>query len=170
MHFTCRQCYFVLFLVRSAFSCRSWLIPKLPFDLEMDYVTTFLATEDPTSLLAMLNEMFLSPEVAYGVLQDVGLVAPLVTKAFPLSPVWTTTRCAVTTEKLTGVAMVCATSADYNKTYLYSLALAAEVDPGGSFSLSDKQAEVAFKMANLWKKGSVAEGRPEAGREPRVAA
>jgi hypothetical protein len=122
----------------------------------------------------MWNEMFLSPEVAYGVLQDVGLVAPLVTKAFPLSPVWTTTRCAVTTEKLTGVAMVCATSADYNKTYLYSLALAAEVDPGGSFSLSDKQAEVAFKMAKLWKKGSVAAGRPEAGRErgrePRDAA
>ena len=119
----------------------------------MDYVTTFLATEDPTSLLAMWNEMFLSPEVAFGVLQDVALVAPLVTKAFPLSPVWTTTRCAVTTERLTGVAMVCATSADYNKTYLYSLALAAEVDPRGSFSLSDKQAEVAFKMAKLWKKG-----------------
>ena len=119
----------------------------------MDFVTTFLATEDPTSLLAMWSEMFLSPEVAYGVLQDVALVAPLVTKAFPLSPVWTTTRCAVTTERLTGVAMVCATSADYNKTYLYSLALAAEVDPGGSFSLSDKQAEVAFKMAKLWKKG-----------------
>ena len=95
----------------------------------MDFVTTFLATEDPTSLLAMWSEMFLSPEVAYGVLQDVALVAPLVTKAFPLSPVWTTTRCAVNTERLTGVAMVCATSADYNKTYLYSLALAAEVDP-----------------------------------------
>ncbi len=58
--------------------------------------------------------------------------SPLVTKAFPLSPVWTTTRCAVTTEKLTGVAMVCVTSADYNKTFLYSLALAEEVDPGGS--------------------------------------
>ncbi len=80
------------------------------------------------------------------------LVALLVTKAFPLSPVWTT-RCAVTTERLTGVAMVCTTSSNFNKTYLYSLALAAEVDPGGSFSLSDKQAEVAFKMAKLWKKG-----------------
>ncbi len=44
----------------------------MPFDLEMDYLTTFLATEDPTSLLAMWNEMFLNPEVAYGVLQDVG--------------------------------------------------------------------------------------------------
>ena len=126
-------------------------------------MTTFLATEDPTSLLAMWSEMFLSPEVAYGVLQDVALVAPLVTKAFPLSPVWTTTRCAVTTERLTGVAMVCATSADYNKTYLYSLALAAEVDPGGSFSLSDKQAEVAFKMAKLWKKGR-GDGGASAGR------
>ncbi len=58
------------------------MIFKMPFDLDMDYVTTFLATEDPTSLLAMWNEMFLSPKVAYGVLQNVVLVAPLVTKAF----------------------------------------------------------------------------------------
>ncbi len=47
------------------------------------------------------------------------------------------------------MAMVCATSADYNKTYFYYLSLAAEVDPGGSFSLFDKQAEVAFKMVKL---------------------
>jgi hypothetical protein len=67
----------------------------------------------------MWNEMFLSPELAFGVLQNVALVAPLVTKAFPLSPLWTTTRCAVTTERLTGHGVT-------YKTYLNSLALAAE--------------------------------------------
>ncbi len=116
-------------------------------------MNTFITNLGPYVPFGYVERDVLSPEVAFGVLQDVALVAPLVTKAFPLSPAWTTTRCAVTTERLTRVAMVCATSADYNKTYLYSLALSAVVDPGGSFSLSDKQAEVAFKMSKLWKKG-----------------
>lgn len=136
----------------------------------MDKVLTFLTTEDASAVLAMWNDMFLSPEIAEAVLQDTSVVGPLITKAFPLQPSWTTTRCAVATEKMTGVAMVCATAEEYNKTFLFSLALAAEVDPGGSFSLSDKQAECAFAMARLWKKARPGGERQAAGRGPGVPA
>ena len=48
------------------------------------------------------------------------------------------------------MAMVAATTKEYNEAYLYSFALGCEVDPGNRFSLSDRQAEVAFKLCRLW--------------------
>ena len=47
--------------------------------------------------------------------------------------------------------MVAATTAEYTSAVLYSFALASEVDPGGQFTLSDRQAEVAFRLANVWR-------------------
>ena len=47
--------------------------------------------------------------------------------------------------------MVDATTAEYTAAVLYSFALASEVDPGGQFTLSDRQAEVAFRLAKVWR-------------------
>ncbi len=106
--------------------------------------------------------MFLSTEIAVALINNANVVPALITKAFKVHLPWTTTRCAVRVERLTGAAMV-ATTDEYNAAFLYSIALGCEVDPGGLFSLSDRQAEVSFKLCKKW--------RTEAGRDvPRDAA
>jgi hypothetical protein len=57
----------------------------------------------------------------------------------------------VAIERLTGAAMVAASSSIFAQCYLYSVALACEVDPGSQFTLSDRQAEVSFKLFRVWR-------------------
>lgn len=117
----------------------------------MDKVNAFLACEDLTIATGLWDEMFLNPEIAVALVDNPSLVGGLINKAFGLAPSWTTTRSAVQVERLTGMAMVAATTKEYNESYLYSIALGCEVDPGGQFTLTDRQAEVAFKLCRLWR-------------------
>ena len=65
--------------------------------------------------------------------------------------VWTTTSIAIRVQALTGLDFVATSWADYNVTFLYSVALCAEVDPG-ALVLTDRQADVAFALAQVWRK------------------
>ncbi len=90
------------------------------------------------------------------------MVPAIITKAFEVQLPWKNARCAVRVERLTGAALV-ATTDEYNAAFLYSIYLGREVDSGGLFSLSDRQAEVSFKLCKKW--------RTEAARDvPRDAA
>jgi len=62
---------------------------------------------------------------------------------------WTTTAAAVRVEALTGLAMVYNTLTKYLESFLYSLALAAQVHPG-DVNLDDKRSAVAFVLARTW--------------------
>ena len=83
---------------------------------------------------------------------------------------WTTTKCAGLVERLSGIAMVAATTAEYTAAFLYSLALASEVDPGGQFTLSDRQAEVAFRLAKVWRTAAGQKKEGVTGECPGAAA
>ena len=61
----------------------------------------------------------------------------------------TTTAAAVRVAALTGLAMVYNTLTKYLESFLYSLALAAQVHPG-DVNLDDKQSAVAFVLARTW--------------------
>ena len=111
-----------------------------------------LQAATPQELDAAWNELFLNTKAARELLQRPkdqiveAILRGLKVNAWGL----TTTQAAVKVQALTGLALVVATPKQYNDAFLYSLALAAEVDPG-SIDLSDKQAEVAFRLAALWK-------------------
>ena len=79
--------------------------------------TTFLGCDDDDHALAttMWNEMFLTKEVGVALVHNPSLVGGLITKAFPLVLPWTTTKCAVLVERLTGIAIVAATTAEYRR-------------------------------------------------------
>jgi hypothetical protein len=81
-------------------------------------------------------------------------VINFITRAQVLPPRWSTTKCAVTVERLTGEAMVAASSSEYAMAYLYSIALAREVDPASNFDLTDRQSTVAFKLARAWRRAA----------------
>ena len=71
---------------------------------------------------------------------------------------WTNTRIAVKLEALCGVP--CVASA-YNTTFLYSIALAAEVEMNAK--LTEKQAEVSFALKTTWL-GATIKDTASAGR------
>lgn len=75
---------------------------------------------------------------------------------------WTTTRCAVRLKNLTNVALVLANTSNYNHCWLYSLALAGEVDPG-AVELADQAANVSFELAARWCGATAAGGPHDAG-------
>ena len=89
-----------------------------------------------------------------------------------VAPPWTNTRIAVRLEAIRGVTYVAQAWSEYNDAFLYSLALAAEVDH--NTNLSNKQAEVAFALRKVWRNqsiaGAISEGpRRAAGGPGRVA-
>ena len=82
---------------------------------------------------------------------------------------WDSTKCAKTLRQLTGVALVSPRAVDYVNAFLYSLVLAANLDVTLA-ELSDKCADVAFHLSDLWcatgEGGGMQEdneGRPGAG-------
>jgi hypothetical protein len=107
---------------------------------------------DPQQLDAAWTEFFLNADACRALLQrpKEQIVEIIKRGATVGSWIWTTTQAAVKVQALTGVALVAATLKNYNDAFLYSIALASEVDPG-NLELADKQAEVAFKLAALWK-------------------
>ena len=108
---------------------------------------------DEEQLTTTYGELFLKAEVAVAVCTlGTEFVGEFIKKSLSLSPRWTTTRCAVVCEALSGVVLVEESTAPYNLAFLYSLALASETDPGTSFKLADRQAELAFKLAACWRK------------------
>ena len=60
-----------------------------------------------------------------------------------------TTSKAKRLQQLVGTVYVAGAWQDYNVAFMYSVALAAEVDPG-LVQLSERQAEVAFALAVCW--------------------
>ena len=100
----------------------------------------------------MWTEMFLEEAVslALSAADNKEVVVEFLKKAVALQPTWTPTKCAVRIENLTGTTMAAASSLEYSAAYVYSLALLCEVDPV-VLNLTDKQVEVAFKLAKHWK-------------------
>ena len=94
-------------------------------------------------------------------------ISVYLTKALQVTPTWTNTRTAVRLKQLTGIAYV-GTGKEANDAYVYSIALVAELDPG-RVVLGDRQAEVAFALADVWaamigRPGGVAGAGEAAGR------
>eukprot|EP00667_Euglena_gracilis_P027070 EG_transcript_33154 len=84
--------------------------------------TLFLTSGDETEVQLMWNELFLSPEVAVALLgASVDVVVSFINKAHKCEPNWSTTKCAVSIERLIGAAMVAASLQDYVKCFLYSI-------------------------------------------------
>ena len=69
---------------------------------------------------------------------------------------YTTTLCAVRIKQLTNLSFVSSETKDYNAAWLYSVALAGQVDPG-QVVLGERAGEVAFALADVWL---AAAGRP----------
>ena len=117
----------------------------------MDTITNFLACDYLSFATGMWSAVAFKTDMAVALIKNPSPVHGVITKAHGLALPWTTTKCAVQVERLTGMAMVASTTTDYNTAFLYSLALASEVDPGGQFTLSDRQAEVSFKLCRVWQ-------------------
>ncbi len=81
----------------------------------------------------MWSKMILPTEIAVALINNAHVVPALINKAFKVQLPWTTTRCAVRVQRLTGAALV-STTDEYNAAFLYSKALWFEVDPGSLFS------------------------------------
>ena len=116
----------------------------------MDKITNFVNLLDEAIVQGLWDEMFLNPDVPKALrTAPSDVVIKFLAKAAQLSPSWTTTRCAVRVESLTGVAWVAAETKEYSKAYVYSLALACQIDPGTYFEVTDKAAEVALLYATF---------------------
>ena len=132
-----------------------------------EVLVQFISATDPTEIQSLYDGIFLHRGAAVAILgasQDID--TSFVAKALGVSPQWTTTRCAVSVEQLCGEAMVAATTKPYNEAWLFSLALACEVEIGSSFELSDKQASVAFKLCKTWRRAAGKESFPAGAAEP----
>ena len=129
----------------------------------MDRILAFISCAEPQQLQAMWTELFLDESVALAVASaEKEVVVQFLKKADGLHPTWTPTKCAVRIEHLTETTMAAESSFEYSAAYIYSLALLCEVDPI-KVKLSDKQVEVAFKLAKYWKslgKRAAAAGGP----------
>ena len=136
-------------------------------------VDMILGAASEEDVQASYDDLFLNPEAVGVLLQrpKEDIHALVVKGASVKTTAFTTTFIARRLQKLSGTVFVAATFADYNKPFLYSIALAAEVDPGNDqyvVQLSERQAEVAFALAKCWSSSSSspsAAGREGAGLE-----
>ena len=118
----------------------------------------FAAATEPAAAQELYNNIFLNEEVVVELMRrSPDDIVGFVTKALTLFPTWTTTRAAVKLQGLTNLVYLGAKPKDFNSVWLYSLAVAAETDPGNTVVLSDKQAEMAFALADVW---ATLAGRP----------
>ena len=117
-------------------------------DLESSWATFFLNVEHVRAALARTKDE---------------LVSLLQKGAGVKKTPFTTTTIAVKLQALTKVAYVATTWTEYNTAFIYSVALAAEVDPG-NLILTERQADVSFALARCWQ------GREDAAVLPGDAA
>ena len=110
------------------------------------------------------NEFFLNTEAVRSLMNTPERVPEVLLRGRSITN-WngTAIRAAVQIEALTGEALVSADLKDYIDCFLYSLALAAEVDPG-PVHLSDRQASVSFALAHVWRESR--RRRPAGGPQP----
>ena len=119
-----------------------------------ELLTAFFGA-DENSIAEAYQCCFLSTEVAIVLLNHKEELTKFIERGLQLSLVYTTTLCAVRIRQLTGLTLV-AGEQGYNHAWLYSLALAGQVDPG-PVVLGERQADVAFQLAEVWLKAA---GRP----------
>jgi hypothetical protein len=118
----------------------------------MEKLNAFITSGDSGEVQAIWDDIFMAPEVPVALLQsNPDVVISFLNKAVALKPSWTTTKCAVAVERLTGAALVAASTAEYNSCWVYSIALACEADPGTAFTMSDRQADIAFRLCRCWR-------------------
>ena len=125
------------------------------------------ATEE--ELEQLWSTFFLNVEAARAALaRPVDELTSLLAKGAEVtkSP-WTNTRIAVKLEALCGVPYVATTFKAYNEAFLYSLALAAQVDL--NVALTEKQAEVSFALARQWRQGGAGGPRRAAVTDERMS-
>ena len=130
-------------------------------------VDTILNPSSPDELQAAYNTFFLDKEAIGAALRrpKEDISALLLQGALVTQTSYTTTFIAKQLQKLTGTVFVDTNWVDYNRPLMYSLALAAEVDPG-VVQLTERQAEVAFALAACWTSSlssTAAGGPPGAG-------
>ena len=135
-------------------------------------IDLILGADSEQEVQKSYDNFFLNPEAVAVLLQRPKEVinALLLKGASVQATSFTTTFIARRLQKLSGTVFVAATFADYNKPFLYSIALGAEVDPGNAeyvVQLSERQAEVAFALARCWTSSSSSAAGPDGagGRE-----
>ena len=122
-----------------------------------ELLTTFMAAgaDEAPQVYA---DVFLNVECATVLLQQsTDSIIAFINKALTVVPPWSSTRAAVRIKELINVNFVSGLK-KANHSYLYSIALAARLDPGYEFELDPQQAEVAFGLSEAWLRAA---GRPD---------
>jgi len=130
-----------------------------------ELLASFMTAEPPTAL-AIYQQCFLNKDVVTVLLEQPQEIPKFIARGAGLVLSYTTTLCAVRVKKLTNISYVAPAAKEYNDAFLYSIALAGQVDPG-QVVLGDRQGEVAFALCDVW---SAAAGRPLLSAEPRTTA
>ena len=80
----------------------------------MERVHQFLSLAEDRDVQQLYNELFMSTDIPVAlVAAPKDIVATFIEKAMGITPQWTTTRCAMEVEAMTGTAMVAASAHDY---------------------------------------------------------
>lgn len=120
-----------------------------------ELVGHFLGADEAAAAEAY-QRCFLSAEVAVALLAQPELLPGFLQKGLLCKLAFTSTLCAVRVRELTGLTMV-ASDTVFNQAWLYSMALAGQVDPG-PVALGERQGDVAFALADVWLRAA---GRPQ---------
>ena len=123
-----------------------------------ELLSKFMGSTVAEELVAIYSDIFLHTEATTSLLASPPeTIIAFITKASTLQPAWTSTRAAVKFKELCGLNFV-ASLKKANDAYLYSIALAAGLDPGYEFELDASQADLAFHLSDVW---ATAAGRPQ---------
>ena len=132
-----------------------------------ELLTAFMGAAAAEEAAVLYGEIFLNTAVASWLVQQASdAVVKFINKATSVVPKnWTSTRAAVKVRELCGGNLV-ASLPKTNEAWLYSLALAARIDPGTEFELHPQAAEVSFGLSDVWSKAAGLPGLAGAGAVP----
>ena len=132
-----------------------------------ELLTAFMGAAAADEAAVLYGEIFLNTACASWLLQQQSdSVVQFITKCVPLVPKnWTSTRAAVKIRELCGANLV-ANLTKANEAWLYSLALAARIDPGTEFELTPQAAEASFGLSAVWSRAAGLPGLAGAGAAP----
>ena len=130
-------------------------------------IDVILNSTVPEEIRVAYDTFFLNAEAVGDLLRRPAEdISNVIKKAATVSSTcFTTTTIARRLEALAGKVFVAPAFGDYNKAFVYSLALAAELDPGADpavVALTPRQADVAFALYRCWSTPSSSSSPPSA--------
>ena len=137
----------------------------------MAYIDIILKSSVAEEIRQAYDNIFLNAEAVRELLRRPAEdISTFILKAATVTTTcFTTTTIARRLQKLADVVFVAPTFVDYNRSFVYSLALAAELDPGSDttvVALTERQAEVAFALYRCWTSSSSSSPPCAAGGPP----